>query len=111
MSRMPRNKPESERRPNLGPQISHGLLAILLFVIAGLSTLSFFEMAGVAGRFIDSLLAITFGQVRYVFPVILLIIAVLLIKDLEYQYRSTHILGSVLFFLSFNGIVQLFKPV
>lgn len=107
---MPRNKPEAERRTNLGPQLSHGLLAILLFVVAGISTLSFFEMAGVAGRFIDSLLAITFGQVRYVFPVILLIIAVLLIKDLEYKYRSTHILGSILFFLSFNGIVHLFKP-
>lgn len=94
----------------LGPKISHGLLSILLFVVAGLSSLSFFEMAGVAGKFIDSLLAITFGQVRYVFPIILIVIAILLIKDLEYHYRSTHILGAVIFFLSFNGIVHIYKP-
>ena len=103
-----RNAPNDER--GLGPKISHGLLSILLFVVAGLATLSFFEMAGVAGKFIDSLLAITFGQVRYVFPVVLIIIAVLLIKDMAYHYRSTHILGAVLFFLSFNGIVHLYKP-
>ena len=103
-----RNAPNDER--GLGPKLSHGLLSILLFVVAGLATLSFFEMAGVAGKFIDSLLAITFGQVRYVFPVVLIIIAVLLIKDMAYHYRSTHILGAVLFFLSFNGIVHLYKP-
>ncbi|MCX6781853.1 MAG: DNA translocase FtsK [Candidatus Magasanikbacteria bacterium] len=110
MARIPKDKIPSHHRENLGPQISHGLLSILLFVVAGLATLSFFDMAGVAGKFIDSLLALTFGQVRYVFPVILIIIAILLIKDLEYEYRSTHILGSILFFLSFNGIVHLYKP-
>lgn len=111
MARIQKEKSISYRKDSLGPQISHGLLSILLFVVAGLATLSFFDMAGVVGKFIDSLLALTFGQVRYVFPVILLIIAVLLIKDLEYEYRSTHILGSILFFLSFNGAVHLFVPV
>jgi S-DNA-T family DNA segregation ATPase FtsK/SpoIIIE len=110
MTRTYKQRTAPERSDGLGPKISHGLLSILLFVVAGISTLSFFEMAGVAGKFIDSLLAITFGQVRYVFPVILIVIAILLIKDLEYHYRSTHILGAVMFFLSFNGIVHLYKP-
>jgi len=106
-----------QRRPNreknkidLNPEISHGLLAIFLFIIAGLSALSFFSMAGVAGIFIDSILALVFGQVRYVFPLILIIIAYLLIKDLEYNYRHTHTAGAVLFFLSFNGLFHLQKP-
>ncbi len=97
-------------RVNLNPEISRGLMAILLFSVSGLSILSFFSLAGVAGQFIDSLLALTFGQVRYVFPIILLLSAILLIKDLDYEYRSTHILGGVLFFLSFNGLVHLQKP-
>jgi len=96
---------------NLNPQISHGLLAIFLFIIAGLATLSFFSLAGVAGQFIDSLLALLFGQVRYFFPIVLITSAVLLIKDIEYNYRHTHTLGAVLFFLSFNGLVHLNKPV
>jgi S-DNA-T family DNA segregation ATPase FtsK/SpoIIIE len=110
MSRINKSKSARARQSDLGPQISHGLLSVLLFIIAGLSILSFFDMAGVAGKFIDSLLAITFGQVRYIFPIILFIIAILLIKDLEYRYRSTHILGAILFFLSFNGLMHLSKP-
>lgn len=110
MSRTPKENRAQAHDSGLGPQISHGLISVLLFVVAGLATLSFFEMAGVAGKFIDSLLAISFGQVRYVFPIILIVIAVLLIKDLQYHYRSTHILGAILFFLSFNGTVHIFKP-
>lgn len=92
---------------NLNPEISNGLLAIFLFAVSGLSILSFFSMAGVAGQFIDSLLAICFGQVRYIFPVVLLLIAVLIIKDLDYDYRPTHFWGALLFFLSFNGLIHL----
>ena len=95
---------------NLNPELSHGLLALFLFIVAGLSILSFFSLAGVAGQFIDSLLALIFGQVRYVFPIVLIISAVLLIKDVEYDYRHTHSIGAVLFFFSFNGFIHLQKP-
>lgn len=111
MTRKRSNQSSQSDEINLNPEISRGLLAILLFIVSGLSILSFFLMAGVAGQFIDSLLAITFGQVRYVFPIITLIIAGLIIKDLDYNYRSTHTIGSILFFLSFNGLVHLQNPV
>ena len=52
-----REKPQA----NFNPEVSQGLLAILLFIIAGLSVLSFFSIAGVAGIFIDSILALIFG--------------------------------------------------
>lgn len=93
------------------PEINRGLLVILMFIVSGLSLLSFFKKAGVAGVFIDSLLALSFGQVRYIFPIVLLIVAVLLIKDLEYDYRPTHFWGGLLFFLSFNGLVHLQRPI
>ena len=99
-----------ERAAKLNPEINRGLLAILLFIVAGLAILSFFGLAGVAGQFIDSLLALVFGQVRYVFPIIILITAILMLKDLEYQYKPTHLIGAILFFLSFNGLVHLQKP-
>lgn len=95
----------------LNPNLSQGLIAVLLFMFAALATLSFFSLAGVAGNFIDSLLALIFGDVRYVFPIVLIVTAVLLVKDLEYDYRSTHIIGVVLFFLSFNGLIHLQRPV
>ncbi len=111
MSRPRRGRPPLHERINLNPEIGRGLLSIFLFVIAGLSILSFFNLAGIAGHFIDSLLAIVFGQVRYVFPIILAIVAGLIIKDLSYEYRPTHFFGSLLFFLSFNGLVHIQKPV
>jgi len=111
MGRRRRRKLSWFERLNLNPDINRGLLAILLFIAGGLAALSFFNLAGVAGHFIDSLLAIAFGQVRYVFPIILLLVAVLIIKDLDYDYQPTHWLGSILFFLSFNAIVHLHKPV
>ena len=105
-----RRPSREEPRINLNPEVSQGLLAILLFVVAGLSVLSFFSMAGVAGIFIDSTLALVFGSVRYIFPLMLIMIAVLLIKDLEYDFRHTHTIGAFLFFLSFNGLVHIQKP-
>lgn len=95
---------------DLNQEVSQGLIAIILFMVAGLSVLSFFSLAGVAGQFIDSLLAIMFGQVRYVFPILLIVVAYLIIKNLDYEYRSTQLIGAVLFCLSFNGIVHLQKP-
>lgn len=111
MTRKRNQSPTLSERINLNPEIGRGLLSVLLFIVGGLSILSFFSMAGVVGEFIDALLAITFGQVRYVFPIILLVSAVMIIKDLEYDYRSTHIIGSILFFLGFNGLIHLQQPV
>ncbi|MSU75177.1 MAG: DNA translocase FtsK [Candidatus Magasanikbacteria bacterium] len=98
-------------RVNPNPEINQGVLAVILLIVGVLSILSFFGAAGVAGQFIDSLLALVFGQVRYLFPLILIVNAILLIKDLEYEYRSTHLLGATLFFLSCNGLIHLGKPV
>ena len=111
MGRRRKHKLSILERLNFNPDINRGLLAILLFIAGGLSALSFFGMAGVAGQFIDALLAITFGSVRYVFPAILLLVAILIIKNLNYNYQPTHWLGSILFFLSFNGLVHLNKPI
>jgi S-DNA-T family DNA segregation ATPase FtsK/SpoIIIE len=74
-----------------------------------LSALSFFNLAGVFGQFIDAFLALAFGQVRYCFPIILAIVGILMIKDLEYEYRATHWLGSIMFFVSFNGLIHIQK--
>jgi S-DNA-T family DNA segregation ATPase FtsK/SpoIIIE len=110
MSRHRMRKSSSRERFNLNPEISRGLLAIILIILGGLSALSFFSLAGVAGQFIDSLLAIAFGQVRYIVPIILLLLAILIVKDLKYEYRPTHWLGTLLFLLSFNGLVHIQKP-
>jgi len=110
MSRHRTRKLTLSERVNLNPDISRGLLALLIFILGGLSALSFFSLAGVAGEFISSLLSVAFGQVRYVFPIILILLAILMVKDLEYEYRPTHWIGSIIFLLVFNALVHLQKP-
>jgi membrane-bound ClpP family serine protease len=99
MSRRRYYKPTWSERLNLSPHLSQGLVAVLLCTVASLSILSFFSLAGVVGTYIDIFLSITFGQVRYVFPILLIVVAILLIKDLRYEYRPTHFIGSILFFI------------
>ncbi len=110
MSRHRARQPSLWERIDLNPEINRGLLAILLVVTAIVCALSFFNLAGVAGQFIDALLIFIFGKVRYVFPLILITVAYLMTRRADYDYRPTHWLGSILFFLSFNGIVQLSDP-
>ncbi len=92
------------------PEINKSLLAILLFIVGGVSLLSFFSRSTFVEISLHDLLVTAFGKVSFVFPIILFIIGVLLIKDLKYQYRSTHTLGAVLFILGLNGLVQIQSP-
>lgn len=113
MGKRKRHAPERQslgEQLGLGPHITRGLLAIFLLVAAGISALSFFGQAGVAGMYFDTLLSLTFGEVRYVFPIVLAIVGLLVVYDLQYSYRSTHFIGFMLFFLSFNGLVHLQNP-
>ena len=92
---------------DFNPEISRGLLALFLFALAAISILSFFGLAGVVGNFLDSLLAIGFGYIKYLFPLVLLFIGILLAKNFDNNFKWPKILGALLFFLSINSFVHL----
>ena len=92
---------------DFNPEIGRGLLALFLFVLSALSILSFFNLAGVVGNFLDSLLAIGFGHIKYLFPLILVFIGILLAKNLDEGMKLPKILGAVLFLLAINSFVHL----
>jgi len=99
-----------KERLSLPTHLVQGLTAILLCTLSALALLSFFSLAGMVGEYIDLFLANSFGQVRYVVPILLFVVAILIVKNLEYEYRSTHLIGSILFLLGFNGLVHLSNP-
>jgi S-DNA-T family DNA segregation ATPase FtsK/SpoIIIE len=83
------------------PSLANGILAILLTILAILMVLSFFSSAGALGIMLNEyILSGIFGSVRFVSPIIVLVLAWFLIKDVSYHYRPTHGLGAVLFLLS-----------
>ncbi|MBI4098469.1 MAG: DNA translocase FtsK 4TM domain-containing protein [Candidatus Magasanikbacteria bacterium] len=97
-------------RVDFNPEIKRGVLAVFLFVLAGLSLLSFFDLAGLAGSFWSALLSVAFGKTRFALPVVLIVIGYLIEKEGEYDYKLTHFIGLILFFLSLNAIFHLNFP-
>ncbi len=104
---------KNQRDPSpLDATVSRGIAAILLVIVSLIIVLSFFDQAGALGFILNTtVLAFLFGSMRFVTPLVLLVIAVLLVKDLEYEYRATHITGAVLFFLTTAGFLHMsFAP-
>src|SRR3989339_729095 len=96
------------RGQGFDPVLSRGIIAILLVVAAIVVTLSFFQKAGAIGIMLDEyVLSFLFGSIRYALPVLLLVGAWYLIRDIEYNYRSTHLVGSFIFFLAMSSLMHI----
>ena len=106
---MPRKKINNY---SFDPILSRGIIAIILFIVSIIITLSFFDKAGPLGIMLNKgLLSFIFGSIRFAAPVIILIIAWFCLKDIEYDYRATHGLGAILFFIALSGLFHLhFNP-
>ncbi len=97
-----------KKRYNFDPVLSRGIIAIILVILAIIITLSFFAKAGTVGVMLDEyILSFLFGSIRYATPIILLILAWFLIYDIEYDYRGTHSLGSLIFFLAMSSLMHI----
>ncbi|MCF6277077.1 MAG: DNA translocase FtsK [Candidatus Magasanikbacteria bacterium] len=103
---MPRKK--KQQIDAFNPNLSRGIIAILILVLAIIVTLSFFQNAGTVGIIIDKwILSSLFGFSRYFVPIVLAILAWFFVKDVEYNYKTTHGIGAFLFFLSTAGLLHL----
>lgn len=97
----------------LNPNLSKGIIAIVLVIFSCIITLSFFQKAGAIGVILDEyVLSFLFGSIRYATPAVLLILSWYLIKDIDYDYRPTHGIGIFLFFLTFSSLMHInFPPI
>lgn len=82
--------------------------AILLTVLAIIIVLAFFGNAGLVGQLLDEyILSPIFGLTKYATPFILVVFAWFLVKDQEYNYRKTHMIGAVLFFFTVSSLLHI----
>lgn len=96
------------RGQGFDPVLSRGIIAIVLIIAAIVVVLSFFAKAGAVGVMLDEyVLSFLFGSIRYALPVLLLVGAWYLIRDIEYNYRSTHLVGSFIFFLAMSSLMHI----
>jgi S-DNA-T family DNA segregation ATPase FtsK/SpoIIIE len=105
MSKRPNREPAAA---SFDPSLSQGVIATLLIILACIITLSFFGRAGTLGIVINEwILSFLFGIVRYITPAILIIFAWHLVVHIEFDYRKTHGIGAILFFLSASGLLHM----
>ena len=92
--------------------LSHGVLSIILIVLAIVIALAFFDKAGTVGVILNEwILSFIFGRTRYFVPFVLVVLAWYLVADVKYDYRPTHSIGAVLFFLSASSLMHMgFEP-
>lgn len=95
-----------DEEPSVSPAVKMAIIIIFLLVIATISVLSFFDLAGPFGTQGMIVLERLFGWGAYGFPVVLVIISLLLLKEIQYQLNRWQIVGVLLFFASFLGILH-----
>ncbi|RJR31199.1 DNA translocase FtsK [Candidatus Parcubacteria bacterium] len=90
----------------ISSETKKAIAAVAFFALAGISFLSYFELAGSLGIFLDKYLSLAFGSVRWYIPVIFAVLGFFLMQK-DGQSTAGSILGLLLLVLSFNGTVEL----
>lgn len=111
---MPRSRNEKtgkrELNRHFNPELKRSLGVILLLILSLLVVLSYFKMAGAMGFFIDSFLAIIFGQTRILAPLVIILIGLIIELKEENKSNLRHILGFIFLVLGVNGLIHLYYP-
>ena len=81
------------------PTLSHGVIAIVILIAAGIISLSFFDKAGALGVMLNQyVLSFLFGSMRYAIPFVLLVYIWYLLQGSAPLRHPVHTLGTFLFF-------------
>ena len=93
----------------LSAETKKSITIILLLVIAFISLLSLFDLAGNLGFSVKSALGSLFGWGLYIFPVVLLGLSYSLINPHKYNVRPSNYLGLFFLVISYSGFFQFIK--
>ncbi|HTK05523.1 MAG TPA: DNA translocase FtsK 4TM domain-containing protein [Candidatus Eisenbacteria bacterium] len=101
-----KQKERKANAPAMDPRAKKELVAICLAMIALVSFLAFFKIAGQAGSFIDSALSATFGLNKYLVPFVLLALAGRIAFPERFTMRTPTTLGLFLFLVSLGALMN-----
>jgi len=92
----------------LKPETKRGIFTVLVFVVAFLSVLSLFNLAGTLGQWLNTGLTYIFGWSAGVFVLVLLLLGWILIRNYHYQIKVVTYIGLGLILFSVSGILHFF---
>jgi len=108
-NRNDQEKEDYEYRGLVSAETRKSIFIIILLVLALVSFLSLFDLAGALGQFIRQSLGAIFGWGLYLFPVIMLVLGYALLRPEKYDIKPSNCLGLIILFLSYSGLFQFFK--
>lgn len=109
MSKKQKNRNQN-KRTEINPEIQRSLGVIFLFILAGLCILSYFNLGGVAGFYLNKFTGLIFGQLRLIFPLAIIFIALSVEFSERLRGTSRHFWGFLLLILGIEGLMHLKIP-
>lgn len=95
-------------RHNFSGDIKRSVFAIALFALALVVFLSFFGKAGMFGDFLDQIISLSIGWMKFIFPVFLIIAGGVLLFRKETFFYVVKITGLLMVFLSSSAFLHWF---
>jgi S-DNA-T family DNA segregation ATPase FtsK/SpoIIIE len=108
-----KNKDTEEQDENRFKLQIHGdakrsIVAILLFLVAILLALGFFDVAGMLGQSLDKAIRLSFGWGKWVFPFVLIASGVILLFRKETLFYVSKLIGVVVAFVCLLGFLHVY---
>lgn len=110
MARKRKRKQGGSRKSQSGLSdgVKQSIFAICLVALAVFFLLSFFNLAGSVGIWADAILAKFFGWDRWLFSLVLIVISWHILFPNKGVFGWVNYVGIVIFFIAFNGLLNLF---
>ncbi|MFZ2975987.1 MAG: DNA translocase FtsK 4TM domain-containing protein [Candidatus Moraniibacteriota bacterium] len=99
---------EKKPRINLKGDAKRSAVAVVLFALAVLSILGFFNAAGSFGQFLNKMIGYSIGYVKFIFPISLIFAGIVLLLRRETAFYVTKFIGLLVSLLSIAGIFHWF---
>ena len=110
MNKKQKELPKENFFEKIKEETLQGILIIIFFVASVFLILASLNYGGVVGEKIFLLFSFLFGVGYFLLPIILIIVAYSISKELKPKIATTKTVSSFIFFLSGLGIVELFFP-
>jgi S-DNA-T family DNA segregation ATPase FtsK/SpoIIIE len=108
---MARNKDRKKERNlwgNIKTETVQAVLAIISFILALLALLASLGKAGPVGSYIYAALDTLLGVGYFLLPILFLMLGGSFLRGLEKRFEASKIVGSLLFFISALGLIDMF---
>lgn len=92
---------------NVSSETKKGIFIILLFVMSALSLLGLFDLSGDFGKAVVKLLSWLLGSLKWLFPLIAVLLGYFMLRSDEYQVKAVNYLGSILLILGLTALWHL----